>query len=187
MSVGTGVLVGVEFGDADLTCTAGGLTKCLSDFGEPEVRAGGEGHKAEVKRCGGQLGVLRGGTGGKKLSETGDTEGLTLAGALERILVLSLGTGLAFPSTPSFFSSSFPSPGVVCLRSGTGIVSPSSVFLGVLKICLSLGTGLLLSLGVGLLVSPSLFSLSCFLSTGTGTGLSLRNTSPSLNNSNLSH
>ena len=76
MGVWVGVLLGVEFWDTDLLCTGEALTACLSSLGEARVRAGGEGLRGEVKRCGGQLGVLRGGTGGKEVSEGGVPMGL---------------------------------------------------------------------------------------------------------------
>ena len=72
MGVWVGVLVGVEFWDACLLDKAGALTTCVSSLGETAFRAGGEGLRGVVKRCGGQLGVLRGGTGGKEGSEVGD-------------------------------------------------------------------------------------------------------------------
>lgn len=68
--------MGVELWDTDLLCIAGALITWLSGLGEAEVRAGGEGLSGDVKRCGGQLGVLRGGTGGKAVSEAGETRGL---------------------------------------------------------------------------------------------------------------
>lgn len=73
VGVWVGVLVGVEPWDTDVLCTARVLTACLSGL---QVSAGGEGLRGEVKRCGGQLGVLRGGTGGKEVSEVGETRGL---------------------------------------------------------------------------------------------------------------
>lgn len=73
VGVWVGVPVGVEPWDTDLLCTAGA---CLSSSGEAGVRGGGEGLKGEVKRCGGQLGVHRGGTGGKEMSKVGETRGL---------------------------------------------------------------------------------------------------------------
>lgn len=77
MGVWVGGLVGVEFWDADLLCTGGALSAGLSGLGEAGVRrGGGEGLWAKVKRWGGQLGVLRGGTGGKEVSEVGVTRGL---------------------------------------------------------------------------------------------------------------
>lgn len=159
-------------------CTGEALMSRLSSLGEPSVRAGGEGLKAEVKGCGGQLGVLRGGTGGKEGSEGGETWGAggQSTGVVERNFVLSLGTGLSLSSsTPPSACSSFLCLGAACLLSGTGFFSlPSSSF--ILDTCLSLGTGFSLSLGAGLGASPSLVSRCIrtgFSCTGTGTGLSL--------------
>lgn len=184
--------MGVELWDTDLLCAAGALTAYLSSFGEAGFRAGGEGLRGEVKHCGGQLGVLRGGTGGKEVSEAEETRGLGSysTGALKRNLVLSLGTGLSLsPSVPPSLSSSFPPLGAVCLCPGTGFFSPpSSLSSLILGTCLSLGTGFSLSLGVGLDVSPSLFSLflrTGFSSNGIGTGLSLCNTLTCPASSNL--
>lgn len=166
----------MELRDTDLLCTGGALTACLSGLGETGVRAGGEGFRGEVKRCGGQLGVLRGGTGGKEVSEVGGTSGMVSLSIGERNLVLSLGTGLPLSSS---LSSSFPPLGAVCLCPGTGFFSsPSPLSSFILGTCLPLGTGFSLSLGVGLDVSPSLFSLSLmtgFSSTGIGTGFSIGN------------
>lgn len=178
-----GVLVGVELWETDLLCTAGALMACLSGLGEARLRARGEGLRGEVKRCGGQLGVLRGGTGGKEASEVGETRGLgrQSTGAPGRNLVLSLGTGFSLsPFIPPSLSSSFPPLDAICLCPATGFFSPPSPLSSlILDTCLSLGTGFSLSLGVGLHVSPSLFSVSLragFSSTGIGTGLSLCNT-----------
>lgn len=66
------MLTGVELWDADLLCVAGA---CLSSLGEAAVGGAGEGLKGEVKRCGGQLGVLRGGTGGRDVSKVVQTRG----------------------------------------------------------------------------------------------------------------
>lgn len=185
MGVYVAVVVVVEVGlwGTDLLCTAGALTICLSNLGETGVPAGGEGLRGEVKRCGGQLGVLLGGTGGKEVSGGEEPRGLgsESTGALQRNLVLSLGTGLSLsPSIPPSPSSSFPPRGAVCLCPGIGFFSPPSPLSSfILGTCLSLGTGFSLSLGVGLTVSPSLFSRSLstgFSSTGIGTGLSLCNT-----------
>lgn len=87
----------------DLLGKTGASGARLACLGEGGVRAGGVGLRGEVKRCGGQLGVLRGGTGGKAVSEFGEisTTGGESGGALERYLVLSLGTGLSLPPSPS--------------------------------------------------------------------------------------
>lgn len=190
MGVWVGVQVGVEFWDTDPLFTAGVLTKIPSSLGEEWARAGDGGFGGDVKRCGGQLGVLRGGTGGKEVSEVGETRRLECesTGVLWRNLVLSLGTGFSLsPSIPPFLSSSFPPPGIVCLCPGTGFFSPPlSSF--TLDTCLSLGTGFSLSLGVGLDVAPLLFSLSLrtgFSSAGIGTCLSLCNTLAFTFSSNL--
>lgn len=68
-----GLLVGAELWDTALLCTAG---EGRSSLGEAGVHAGDEGLEGDVKGCGGQLGVLRGGTGGKDVSKVGETGGL---------------------------------------------------------------------------------------------------------------
>lgn len=145
-------------GDAGLQYTAGALSACVSVVRES---AGGEGHPEVVKRCGGQLGVLRGGTGGKEESDTGETELERLStAALERNLVLSFGTGFTLsPSTPPFPSSSLPPLCVVCVWTITGFFSPAPPpSPGTLDSCLCLGTGF--SLVFTDEVSPSFLSLS---------------------------
>lgn len=162
--------VNVELGDTDRHCKAGALTSRLSSLGEPEVWTGGK-----VKGCGGQFGVLRGGTGGKEVSKAGGGLGSKLSGVVERNLVLSFGTGffLSLSIPPSLsFSPSFL--GTICLFPGTGF-SPSPLLSCILDTCLSLGTGVSRFLGVGLKVSPSCFTLSWrrdFSHGGTGNGLS---------------
>lgn len=154
--------------DGGWTCACVGIlmevwdTGCVSCLGERGAWASCDGPKEDVKRCGGQLGLLRGGTGGKVGSD-GDTEGLggVSSGALQRNLVLSFGTGLPLSaSTPPSLSSSFPSVFNPCFSLRTDFFSsfPTSSFL--LDTCLSRGTGFSLSFGVGLHVSPSSLWLS---------------------------
>lgn len=163
-----------------LLCTFGALTACLSSLGgEAGIRGGGEGLRGEVKRCGGQLGVLRGGTGGKEVSKDGETGGAggLSTGALVRNFVLSLGTGLSLsPSIPPSLSSSFPPIAAVCLCPGIGLFSPPSPLSSFTLDTLSLGTGFSRSLGIGVDDAPSNFCLSLragLSSNGMGTGLSL--------------
>lgn len=177
VAVWEGVLVGVELWDTDLLCTAG------ERLGEAGVQAGDEGLEGDVKGCGGQLGVLRGGTGGKDVSKVGETRGLgwQSAEAGGRNLVLALGTGLPLSLLIlPFLSPSSPSWAFSGLGPGTSCFSPPALLSSLILVpCLSLGTGFSLCGGGGFDVASSLFARSFktgFPSTGTGTGLCVSNT-----------